>query len=116
VVATLVIKCKRALVQEQLKTLVIAGGVSANLRLRAQLAESLAKEKAEVFYPAPLFCTDNGAMIAYAGAQRMAAGQVDSEDTKVRPRWPMEELPPLGRGTPLVGSILSGSEARKSPK
>ncbi|MFT5711588.1 MAG: N6-L-threonylcarbamoyladenine synthase [Halioglobus sp.] len=113
VVATLVIKCKRALVQEQLKTLVMAGGVSANLRLRAQLEESLAKEKAEVFYPAPMFCTDNGAMIAYAGAQRLAAGQVDSGDVKVRPRWPMEELPPLGSGAPSVGSILSGSEARK---
>jgi N6-L-threonylcarbamoyladenine synthase len=48
-----------------------------------------------VFYPAPLFCTDNGAMIAYAGAQRLKAGQVDTEETRVRPRWPMEELPPI---------------------
>ncbi len=91
----------------------MAGGVSANLRLRAQLAESLAKEQAEVFYPAPMFCTDNGAMIAYAGAQRLAAGQIDSGDTKVRPRWPMEELPPLGSEAPSVGSILSGAEAGK---
>ena len=96
VVATLVIKCRRALRQEQLKTLVMAGGVSANLRLRGQLAKVLAKEQVEVFYPAPLFCTDNGAMIAYAGAQRLAAGQRDTSDTKVRPRWPMEELSPLG--------------------
>ena len=50
-----------------------------------------------MFYPAPIFCTDNGAMIAYAGAQRLAAGQVDTADTRVRPRWPMEELPPLGK-------------------
>ena len=92
---TLVIKCRRALKQEQLKTLVIAGGVSANSRLRAQLEKALEKEQAKVFYPAPLFCTDNGAMIAYAGAQRLQAGQVDTEDAKVRPRWPMEELPPL---------------------
>jgi N6-L-threonylcarbamoyladenine synthase len=42
-----------------------------------------------------MFCTDNGAMIAYAGAQRLQAGQVDDDDTRVRPRWPMEELPPL---------------------
>jgi tRNA N6-adenosine threonylcarbamoyltransferase len=95
VVGTLVIKCRRALKQEGLKTLVMAGGVSANLNLRAELKRALAKERAEVFYPAPLFCTDNGAMIAYAGAQRLKAGQVDTEDTRVRPRWPMEELPPI---------------------
>ena len=95
VVSTLVIKCRRALKQESLKTLVMAGGVSANLNLRAELKRALAKERAEVFYPAPLFCTDNGAMIAYAGAQRLLAGQVDDPDARVRPRWPMEELPPI---------------------
>lgn len=95
VVATLVIKCRRALQQENLKTLVIAGGVSANTNLRQSLEAALAKENARVFYPAPVFCTDNGAMIAYAGAQRLAAGQVDGPDAAVRPRWPMEELPPL---------------------
>lgn len=95
VVSTLLIKCRRALKQEALKTLVIAGGVSANLNLRSRLERALAKEGARVFYPAPLFCTDNGAMIAYAGAQRLQAGQADDGDTPVRPRWPMEELPPL---------------------
>ncbi|TGD72494.1 tRNA (adenosine(37)-N6)-threonylcarbamoyltransferase complex transferase subunit TsaD [Mangrovimicrobium sediminis] len=95
VVDTLVIKCRRALRQEGLKTLVIAGGVSANRNLRASLTEALARERARVFYPAPRFCTDNGAMIAFAGAQRLAAGQRDDADTAVRPRWPMEELPPL---------------------
>ena len=95
VVATLVIKCRRALRQEVLKTLVIAGGVSANTRLRSALEQALAKEGARVFYPAPMFCTDNGAMIAYAGAQRMQAGLVDDANTRVRPRWPMEELSPL---------------------
>ncbi|MEZ5503611.1 MAG: tRNA (adenosine(37)-N6)-threonylcarbamoyltransferase complex transferase subunit TsaD [Halioglobus sp.] len=95
VVATLVIKCRRALVQEGLKTLVMAGGVSANTRLRAALTKALAREGARVYYPAPMFCTDNGAMIAYAGAQRLLAGQADRGDTPVRPRWPMEELPPL---------------------
>ena len=95
VVSTLVIKCRRALKQEGLKTLVMAGGVSANSSLRAELKRALAKERAEVFYPAPLFCTDNGAMIAYAGAQRLKAGQVDTEEARVRPRWPMEELPPI---------------------
>ena len=95
VVATLVIKCRRALREEHLKTLVIAGGVSANLSLRRQLDEALAKEGGRVFYPAPRFCTDNGAMIAYAGARRLQAGQRDDAATRVRPRWPMEELSPL---------------------
>ncbi|MCP4840809.1 MAG: tRNA (adenosine(37)-N6)-threonylcarbamoyltransferase complex transferase subunit TsaD, partial [Halieaceae bacterium] len=96
VVSTLVIKCRRALRQEGLKTLVMAGGVSANRSLRSELKRALAKEQAEVYYPAPAFCTDNGAMIAYAGAQRLAAGQFDEADVAVRPRWPMEELPPVG--------------------
>jgi len=96
VVATLVIKCRRALRQEGLKRLVIAGGVSANRQLRAALSRALEKEKARVYYPAPVFCTDNGAMIAYAGARRLQAGQQDGPDSRVRPRWPMEELPPLG--------------------
>ncbi len=95
VVDTLVIKCRRALRQENLKTLVIAGGVSANSNLRSSLTKALAKEKAKVFYPAPRFCTDNGAMIAFAGAQRLLAGERDDAETRVRPRWPMEELAPL---------------------
>ncbi len=95
VVATLVIKCRRALKQEGLDTLVMAGGVSANRNLRASLQAALAKQRARVFYPAPEFCTDNGAMIAYAGAQRLLAGQRDGEALPVRPRWPMAELPPL---------------------
>ncbi|MEM6581844.1 MAG: tRNA (adenosine(37)-N6)-threonylcarbamoyltransferase complex transferase subunit TsaD [Pseudomonadota bacterium] len=95
VVATLVIKCRRALRQEELKTLVIAGGVSANVNLRRQLEEALAKEGCRVFYPGLRYCTDNGAMIAYAGAQRLQVGQLDGEAVPVRPRWPMEELPPL---------------------
>ncbi|MFT7288742.1 MAG: N6-L-threonylcarbamoyladenine synthase [Halieaceae bacterium] len=96
VVSTLLIKCRRALQQEQLQTLVLAGGVSANRNLRAQLSAVLGKEGVQLFYPAPQFCTDNGAMIAYAGAQRLAAGQRDGLEVLVRPRWPMDELPPLG--------------------
>ena len=92
VVDTLVIKCRRALKQEGLKRLVMAGGVSANVRLRAALEQKLGKEGCEVFYPAPRLCTDNGAMIAYAGALRLKAGEVDSPDAEVRPRWPMTEL------------------------
>lgn len=96
VVETLVIKCRRALQQEQLDTLVIAGGVSANIELRHKLKTALAKMGAQVFYPAPRFCTDNGAMIAYAGCQRLLAGERDGADVPVRPRWPMDELTPPG--------------------
>jgi len=95
VVSTLLIKCRRALEQEGLTRLVMAGGVSANRNLRAQLADTLGGKGIEVFYPGMAFCTDNGAMIAYAGAQRLAAGQRDGLDLQVRPRWPMTELAPL---------------------
>lgn len=95
VVGTLVIKCRRALEQEGLSTLVMAGGVSANRNLRAQLHKALGKVEARVYYPAPQFCTDNGAMIAYAGACRLAAGERDGEAPQVRARWPMQELPAL---------------------
>ena len=97
VVDTLRIKCKRALEQAGLKTLVIAGGVSANVRLRAALENMTAKIGASVYYARPEFCTDNGAMIAYAGCQRLLAGQTTGLDFKVRPRWPMDELPHLGQ-------------------
>ncbi len=95
VVGTLVIKCRRALQQSGLKTLVIAGGVSANVRLRQALEAALAKIGARVFYARNEFCTDNGAMIAYAGCQRLMAGQEESLAVAVKPRWSMETLPPL---------------------
>lgn len=95
VVATLTIKCQRALEQEGLKNLVIAGGVSANQALRSSLENMLAKRQGQVFYARPEFCTDNGAMIAYAGCQRLLAGQQEGDAIQVRARWPLEELPPL---------------------
>jgi len=87
-----VIKCKRALKQENVRTLVMAGGVSANKRLRERLQSALGQLGAEVLYPEPKLCTDNGAMIAYAGALRLAVGECDGPDAEVRPRWPMTEL------------------------
>jgi N6-L-threonylcarbamoyladenine synthase len=95
VVDTLVIKCRRALNQTQMKTLVIAGGVSANTRLRHKLEVALAKEGAEVFYARHEFCTDNGAMIAYAGCQRLIAGQANKLEISATPRWPLDQLPAL---------------------
>lgn len=95
VVDTLVIKCRRALEQTHMKTLVIAGGVSANTRLRERLEKALAKIGARVFYARHEFCTDNGAMIAYAGCQRLLAGQHEPLGVKVQPRWPLDTLPAL---------------------
>ena len=96
VVETLAIKCRRALKQTGLKRLVIAGGVSANQALRVALAQMLGELGGQVFYARPRFCTDNGAMIAYAGCQRLLAGQHDGPEIKVQPRWSMESLPALG--------------------
>lgn len=95
VVDTLAIKCKRALKETGLKRLVLAGGVSANKQLRAQLAEMMRELKGEVFYPRTEFCTDNGAMIAYAGLQRLRAGQTVGLEIEVRPRWSLDTLPPV---------------------
>ncbi len=95
VVDTLVFKCQRALKETGLKRLVVAGGVSANTSLRQQLEQLLQKMKGQVYYPRKEFCTDNGAMIALAGYQRLAAGQQQDLTIGVTPRWPMTDLPPL---------------------
>ncbi|OEY67980.1 tRNA (adenosine(37)-N6)-threonylcarbamoyltransferase complex transferase subunit TsaD [Marinobacter sp. X15-166B] len=95
VVETLAIKCRRALEQSGCQRLVIAGGVSANHRLREGLNEMARKLNSQVYYARPEFCTDNGAMIAYAGCQRLLAGQRDGDRIVAVPRWPMDTLPPL---------------------
>jgi N6-L-threonylcarbamoyladenine synthase len=92
VVDTLVIKCQRALEQTGMRKLVIAGGVSANKRLREKLESELVKNNAEVFYARHEFCTDNGAMIAYAGCQRLLAGETSDLVLPVTPRWPLQNL------------------------
>jgi N6-L-threonylcarbamoyladenine synthase len=92
VVDTLTIKCRRALEATSVDDLVVAGGVSANTRLRAALEERL---DANVHYAPPALCTDNGAMIAFAGYQRLAAGQSAPLAIRTHARWPMDELPPL---------------------
>lgn len=92
VVDTLTIKCRRAVQQVGASTLVIAGGVGANLRLRESLQQMMQKEGGELFYPRIEFCTDNGAMIAFAGCLRLLAGQHEELGIGVRARWPMNEL------------------------
>ncbi len=93
VVDTIIIKCKRALQQTGYKRLVMAGGVSANKQLRADLAEMMRNLKGEVFYPRPQFCTDNGAMIAYTGFLRLKHGEHTDLSLSVKPRWAMTDLP-----------------------
>jgi N6-L-threonylcarbamoyladenine synthase len=92
VVDTLLIKCQRALKQTKQKRLVIAGGVSANKQLRATLQDLNRRKGIDVYYPAFEYCTDNGAMIAFAGAQRLLAGESVGLDTKAMPRWPLDSL------------------------
>jgi N6-L-threonylcarbamoyladenine synthase len=95
VVDTLLLKCRRAVRACGIKTLVLAGGVSANRRLRQRIDEMMEGEGGAAYYPRPKFCTDNGAMIAYAGCLRLLAGESEALRFSVTPRWPMESL---GRG------------------
>jgi N6-L-threonylcarbamoyladenine synthase len=94
VVDTLVIKSERALRDTGCQRLVIAGGVGANLRLRAKLADMVRKHAAELFYPRIEFCTDNGAMIAHVGCLRLLAGEQQALTIAARARWSMDELRP----------------------
>lgn len=96
IVDTLAIKCQRALQRTGVKTLVIAGGVGANTQLRERLAELCKQQDVQLFYPRLEFCTDNGAMIAYAGALRLQTGASDALAFGGQPRWPLSELlPPI---------------------
>lgn len=96
VVDTMAIKCKRAIQHTGFKQLVMAGGVSANQALRARLQKLAKKEGFEVYYPRPEFCTDNGAMIAFAGWLRLQSGQdrkeLDDHQFTAYPRWPIDQL------------------------
>jgi N6-L-threonylcarbamoyladenine synthase len=92
VVDTFIIKCRRALKATGLKRLVVAGGVSANMALRGGLERLVGELDCRVYFPPLRFATDNGAMIAYAGHCRLAAGEQDGEGYRVRPRWPISEL------------------------
>lgn len=89
VVDTLAIKCERAMEQTGINRLAAAGGVSANKQLRARLREMAARRGGRIFYPRPEYCTDNGAMIAYAGCAKLQAGQRDPLSFAARPRWPL---------------------------
>jgi N6-L-threonylcarbamoyladenine synthase len=91
-VETLVGKSLRALTMTGIRTLVIAGGVGANRRLREALTQKAAEAGVRLHYPRPEFCTDNAAMIALAGHARLAAGEREDLPVRARARWPLEEL------------------------
>jgi N6-L-threonylcarbamoyladenine synthase len=92
VVDTLVIKCRRAVEQTGSRALVMAGGVSANHSLRARVDRLMADLGGRAYYPRAELCTDNGAMIAYAGWQHLRSGVREPMTFPIRPRWPMQEL------------------------
>jgi len=89
IVDTLVIKTRRALKETQLKTLVISGGVSANQLLREELALMANHLGIDLHFPRLEFCTDNGAMVAYAGYQQLKSGKKDKLEINIQPRWPL---------------------------
>ncbi len=95
VVDTLRIKCQRALAETGYQNLIVAGGVGANRQLRATLERFASAQHARVYFPALEYCTDNGAMIAYAGALRVLAGQRDEAVVDILPRWSLESLPAI---------------------
>ncbi len=95
IVETLLIKCRRAIEASGVDRLIVAGGVGANRNLRAQLAEAAAEDGFRVYFPRLEFCTDNGAMIALAGALRLAAGQHETPSIFVHPRWDLAGLAAL---------------------
>jgi N6-L-threonylcarbamoyladenine synthase len=94
VVETMVIKCRRAMQETRCRQLIIAGGVGANLQLRESLRAAGERHGWKVSYPRLEFCTDNGAMIALAGCQRLLAGETSGPAIRARARWPLEELKP----------------------
>ena len=87
IVEVLVAKCVRAVEVSGLTRLVVAGGVGANRQLRAALDAASTRHGFDVFYPEPELCTDNGAMIAFAAAQRLDAASSAAHDFTVKPRW-----------------------------
>ncbi|AMN45729.1 N6-L-threonylcarbamoyladenine synthase [Steroidobacter denitrificans] len=97
VVDTLLAKCVRAIAQTGLSTLVVAGGVGANRALRQALTTLGERRGVRVLYPRPEFCTDNAAMIAYAGYRRLIEGEQDGLQIRAAARWPLDTLRPPGK-------------------
>ncbi len=92
VVDTFIIKCRRAIKETGIRQLVVAGGVSANKQLQYGLITMLKEEGCEVFFPRDEYCTDNGAMIAYAGYLGIKKGQYEPLGFQAKPRWPIDNI------------------------
>ena len=92
VVDTLTIKCQRAIEETKINQLVVAGGVSANKQLQHALVSMLKKENGEVFFPRNEYCTDNGAMVAYAGYLRIKKGHSEPLSFHAKPRWSIDNI------------------------
>jgi N6-L-threonylcarbamoyladenine synthase len=88
------------------RVLVVAGGVAANEAIRAALRATASAAGFRLVAPPPRLCTDNGAMIAWAGAERLALGLTDTLDAPARPRWPLDEF-----AAPKLGSGAKGTRA-----
>lgn len=105
-VDTLLIKCAHMMEREQVNELVVAGGVGANLQLRARLQTLAEQRGGAVYFPRHELCTDNGAMIAFAGCQRLLAGESEGLTISGRPRWPLTELQAPG----VAKACVAGAE------
>lgn len=99
-------KSRRALALSPVPVLAVAGGVAANQTIRAALERVAAAAGAAFLAPPLRLCTDNGAMIAWAGIERFRAGQQDGMDLIARPRWPLDD-----RAAPMLGSGKKGAKA-----
>lgn len=96
IIDILITKCRKALEQNNIKHLVISGGVSANYLLRSDFLKMIHTIKGKVFFPKLELCTDNGAMIAYTGFIRFKSGLLNKNlSILVRPRWSLESLPKI---------------------
>ncbi len=97
-IGALVSKCEHALERTGYKSLIVAGGVGANQLLRNRLKELGERRHSRVYFPSLELCTDNGAMIAYAGSLRLRSGATEHLGYYVQPRWSLEDLGPIRNG------------------